>query len=133
MDTTTTEPTPSQPTTPKPPKPQKPPYLGRTYSPGFLVVGVTHARYFAHLAQREEAHAAKVAEAGIWGGTPPAQVPPLSFRQWAARVRPHPLRTEPYPVRSAADVCAELANRCGFQQVAVIEVTPQVWENRYGA
>ena len=133
MDTTTTEPTP-QPTAPS--KPPKPPRVPRKYCPGFLVVGCSPLDHSDYLERFREAREwkEKAYQANRKSGAvlPPAR-PPLTFEQWADRRRPAPLRSEPYQVHAAALACAELAKRCGFLRVEVIEVTPERWEAEHGA
>lgn len=73
------------------------------YHKGFRVVGIPPGEY--EQAQREN-QAAQVVDRKYGGDVRP-DLPP--YEQWANQFRPKPVRSKPYEVPDAANVCALLA------------------------
>ena len=83
-----------------------------SFHKGFRVVGVTEVM----LANARLEHEQKQKE------HPKKQMGPFDENNWLMNARKKPIRSKPYELIDAANVCADLARKAGWLAVEVLEI-----------
>lgn len=100
----------------KPPKRPRAPAGQKEFHKGWKVVGIPPGQYEKECAENAKAQAV---DRKIGGDVRP-DLPP--YNEWANAFRLKPVRAKPYEIPDAAQVCADLAKKCGWDRVFVVEI-----------
>lgn len=97
-------------------KRKRDPKPDESYHRGWKVVGIPPGAYEKAVAENQKQQQFD----RTYGSEVRPDLPP--YEQWANNFTPKPVRAKPYEVPEAAEVCAEIARKEGWQRVFVIEL-----------
>lgn len=92
------------------------PKADESWHKGFRVVGIPPGAY----EKAVEENAKQQASDRLYGSEARPDLPP--YEQWANQFTPKPVRAKPYEIPDAADVCADLAKKAGWDRVVIVEL-----------